>query len=142
MYDAQVGTLQRQRQGIEEGLQVRALRGVRERLEGGVLAVLLEASIEEPGVSVLVLSRDKREFVIADDPLRVAVRDEFLHPTHRAETSGSPITQVADEDEVSAVRVASLRVVAQTTTQVVERVELAVHVTDDVEWAVEQWADE
>jgi len=71
--------------------------------------------------------------VIAEHALRTAARDQRLHQFDYAGTVGAAVAEVADEDQVTAVPMLPVGVIAKVLQQGAQCFEFAVYVADDIE---------
>ena len=93
---------------------------------------------EEPAVAGLRRTAQQAEFVVAQYALRTASRHKRSDEANDARTVGTPVTQVADEDKMALIRMRAVLAVAQPGEKVVQGLELAVDVTDDIERSGQQ----
>ena len=141
--DAQVGALQRQGQAVEKGLDAGALQGVGGARELAVFGgVAGQAFLEVPAGAVLGVVAQQVDFVVAGDGAGVAAFDQALHQIDHARTVRSAVHEVADKHQGAGLGVAAAVVVAQVVQQVLQRRQLTVDVSHDVERAGGQGLDQ
>jgi hypothetical protein len=131
VHDAQIFSLERDRQGIEKLRNPLPLLGTRERCLAELRVELRIRVRVEPMVAVLDLPSEDVQLVVPENALGSFGFDEHLHEPHDARTVRPAIAEVADEYEASAAGVLAV-LVAQPSKQGAEGVELSVYVTDDV----------
>jgi len=93
-------------------------------------------------IAVLAFATQQIEFVVARHELCPPRFDESLHEADDAGTVGAAVAQVADEHESPVTMVPAFGVVAETSEQRAQRLELAMDVPDDIEGSIEERLDE
>ena len=93
---------------------------------------------EVPAVAWFSFIAQDIELVIAEHTLRDAAHDELTHKENDARTVRTAITQVADKDQAPAAAMFAVLVIAQLIEQIAQRQPFAVHVTNNIQWAIEQ----
>ena len=142
MDDAQVVALQQQRLALEKIDERRFARfrvALPRRVDSGIAC---GAALEIPAGAVFGVVKQQVDFVVAEDALRLAARLRLLVPVEHGGRVRAAIDEVAEEDEVAALRVVAVFVVAEVAQQALQRGKLAVDVADDVEAAGGQGLDE
>jgi hypothetical protein len=96
---------------------------------------------EEPVVTLPPQAEECVQLVVTQNALRLARVEEAAQLADDPGAVRPPVSQVADEDEASTLRVAAVRAVAEVLHEGGQGVGLTVNVADDVERAVEKRLD-
>jgi hypothetical protein len=104
---------------------------------------LVERSLvaEEPSVIGLLVLHQDVELVVAQDALGRPLGDEPGDQVDDLGAIGPAIDEVADEDQTSSFGVNAVGAIAEQVQQRLERIDLAMNVSDDINRPVEEWAD-
>ena len=80
--------------------------------------------------------------MVAEDGERISRNNKPLHPLDDAHTVRATITEIADKDQLAAMRMAAFSVVPEMTQQGLECLVLTMDIANDIKWPVRQVANQ
>ena len=141
MNNSQIVTLQRNRKRAKEIENLLSDWFVSKHLRNDD-AVFLVFFAKEPTIVVLAVAEQDVQIVIAQHTLGTTDFDKTLNEIDDGRAVGATVSEVADEDEYSAIGMLSVVAVAKLCKQRKEWIDLTVNVAHNVERAVKERLDE